>query len=67
MKHYLLFLVIVMGLASCTQSSKDKDSVARVYDVHLTRQELKAIVPSDLSKADSTLFANNFISLQTFC
>lgn len=59
--YIILLAVIIYG---CDRFNYDKidDAVARVNDSYLHKGDLKHIIPNNVSKADSTLLANNYIN-----
>ena len=59
--YIILLAVIIYG---CDRFNSDKidDAVARVNDSYLYKGDLKHIIPNNVSKADSTLLANNYIN-----
>ena len=59
--YIILLAVIIYG---CDRFNSDKidDAVARVNDSYLYKEDLKHIIPNNVSKADSTLLANNYIN-----
>ena len=58
--YIILLAVIIYG---CDRFNSDKidDAVARVNDSYLYKEDLKHIIPNNVSKADSTFLANNYI------
>lgn len=59
--YIILLAVIIYG---CERFNSDKidDAVARVNDSYLYKEDLKHIIPNNVSKADSTFLANNYIN-----
>ena len=59
--YIILLAVIIYG---CDRFNYDKidDAVARVNDSYLYKEDLKHIIPNNVSKVDSTLLANNYIN-----
>ena len=59
--YIILLAVIIYG---CDRFNSDKidDAVARVNDSYLHKEDLKHIIPNNVSKVDSTLLANNYIN-----
>ncbi|WP_375235473.1 peptidyl-prolyl cis-trans isomerase [Winogradskyella sp.] len=59
--YIILLAVIIYG---CDRFNSDKidDAVARVNNSYLYKEDLKHIIPNNVSKADSTLLANNYIN-----
>ena len=59
--YIILLAVIIYG---CERFNSDKidDAVARVNDSYLYKEDLKHIIPNNVSKVDSTLLANNYIN-----
>jgi hypothetical protein len=59
-------LFLLMLLASCNFFEKNEEvpqkAVARVFDTYLYYDELKEIIPSDVSSADSAQIAENYIN-----
>lgn len=62
MARYLLYLIIIISICSCGKKTNRGDSIARVYDSYLYKNDLDNIVPGELSKEDSTLLVKNFIN-----
>lgn len=59
--YIILLAVIIYG---CDRFNSDKidDAVARVNNSYLYKEDLKHIIPNNVSKVDSTLLANNYIN-----
>ena len=59
--YIILLAVIIYG---CDRFNSDKidDAVARANDSYLYKEDLKHIIPNNVSKVDSTLLANNYIN-----
>jgi hypothetical protein len=59
--YIILLAVIIYG---CERFNSDKidDAVARANDSYLYKEDLKHIIPNNVSKVDSTLLANNYIN-----
>ena len=59
--YIILLAVIIYG---CDRFNSDKidDAVARVNDSYLYKEDLKHIIPNNVTKADSTFLANNYIN-----
>ncbi len=59
--YIILLAVIIYG---CDRFNSDKidDAVARVNNSYLYKEDLKHIIPNNVSKADCTLLANNYIN-----
>ncbi|MBN1116662.1 MAG: peptidyl-prolyl cis-trans isomerase [Bacteroidales bacterium] len=63
MKSLFLSLIVVVVLLSCTTSKVDKEElpVARVYDKYLYANDLKNVVPNNLSQIDSLALIKDYI------
>jgi hypothetical protein len=63
--YQILLFVTSILMASCNLFEKKEDApqkaVARVFDKYLYLDELKAVIPADVSEADSAQIAENFI------
>lgn len=57
----LPFLILLFLQISCQQNDKQKNVIARVLDEELTAEEVGGIVPRNISKLDSSDFANRYI------
>ena len=60
--------LILVALSSCQFLKSDKDEtkgepLARVYESYLYKEDIKEIVPSDLSGSDSASFVQNYINV----
>lgn len=64
MKNLLYILITASLLQSCDyfKTAQTENAIARVNDVYLYQADLKKALPENLSIADSTIFANNFIN-----
>ncbi|NQV77113.1 MAG: hypothetical protein HQ490_02020 [Lutibacter sp.] len=65
MKHLHIYILSIIILQSCnyfTIKNDAKQSVARVNDTYLYKDDLKNIFTNDISSQDSTLIANNYIN-----
>jgi hypothetical protein len=62
MKVISVYILLIVTLFSCEKEDKKLNAVARVYDNYLYQDEIDKKSPSDLSKADSVLYRNNFIN-----
>jgi len=63
LKNSLLIFLLTSVFSCNNLGSKDQDSlVARVKDQYLLKEDLKAVLPKDLSTTDSTLFVNAYIN-----
>ena len=50
-------------MISCQQQAANVDAAARVNESYLSKEELNAVMPADLSAEDSLLFRNNYIKM----
>lgn len=62
MNKHLVYFAIIISLISCGDKANGGDSIARVYDSYLYQQEIKDMLPNDVSKSDSLLLVKNFIN-----
>jgi len=65
MKHLHIYILSIIILQSCnyfTIKNDAKQSVARVNNTYLYKDDLKNIFTNDISSQDSTLIANNYIN-----
>lgn len=65
MKTKILYIILLAFIIyGCDRFNSDKidDAVARVNNSYLYKEDLKHIIPNNVSKADSTLLANNYIN-----
>ena len=63
-KQILFYVFIVFALASCDyfKQVETKNVIARVNETYLYEEDLKAVLPENYSKQDSTVIASNFIN-----
>ena len=63
MKRWVTFVLMVICLCSCgpKQSVEQKDILVKVNNRVLSRADLKAVLPSRLSSADSLIWAESFV------
>lgn len=63
MKRLVTFVLMVICLCSCgpKQSVEQKDILVKVNNRVLSRADLKAVLPSRLSSADSLIWAESFV------
>ncbi len=62
MKHLLTYTVIFLLFASCISKKDDRQAIARVYNSYLYQDDLKELLPTNFSKADSMLLVSNYIN-----
>ena len=64
MKQFFYIAIILSVFQSCDyfKSTEEEDTIARVNEVYLFKDDLKKALPENLSVEDSTIFANNFIN-----
>ncbi|MGB6268369.1 MAG: peptidyl-prolyl cis-trans isomerase, partial [Olleya sp.] len=64
MKKTLYILILSGVLWSCDyfKPAPQEDAIARVEGAFLYRSDLKKVMPENLTKSDSAIFANNFIN-----
>ena len=60
---YFTYLIWITGMISCQQQAANVDAAARVNESYLSKEELNAVMPADLSAEDSLLFRNNYIKM----
>jgi hypothetical protein len=65
MKNTLFFLIVSIGVVSCsnfkTKKPIEKKVLARVYNTYLYKDKLKEILPEKYNKKDSVLLVSNYI------
>ena len=61
-KVLIVVIVILTMLSACAEKKNGGKSIARVYDNYLYQDDLKKVLPAQLSKADSMVLAKNFIN-----
>lgn len=64
-KAVVIGFALVTGLSSCSLLVGDDDKgdvIARVYDTRLYQEDLEEVMPSGLSKEDSTIWAQKYIN-----
>ncbi|WP_028282887.1 hypothetical protein [Olleya marilimosa] len=59
---YILIMVGILWSCDYFKPAQQENAIARVEDVFLYTSDLKKALPENLSKSDSTIFANNFIT-----
>lgn len=62
MHKYWYYILLVLVFTSCFKKEENTNALARVGDQYLYDDDLKEILPADLSKEDSTLFVKDFIN-----
>jgi hypothetical protein len=68
MKHYSIVLLLIFSFASCSyfgvqeKDEKSSEIVAIVNTEKLFKEDLKSILPTNISKDDSTVLVRNFIN-----
>ena len=62
MYNRLLFLALVLILASCINNTDERKAIAKVNNKILYEDDVKAILPEQLTKNDSLMFVSNFIN-----
>jgi hypothetical protein len=62
MKYLILLLFTIQFLACSKNNSKPDDAVARVNDKYLSFEDLHNVIPPNLSKEDSVVFVENYIT-----
>lgn len=58
----LLFLGLILIIASCINNEDERKAIAKVNNKKLFEDDIKAILPEQLTKDDSLMFVNNFIN-----
>ena len=58
----LLYLGLILIIASCINNTDERKAIAKVNKKILFEDDIKAILPEQLSKDDSVIFVNNFIN-----
>lgn len=62
MNKFPVYFSICILLLSCGKKTNGVDSIARVYDSYLYEEDIKNVLPNDVSQADSLLLVKNFIN-----
>ena len=62
MYKQLPYLVLILIIASCINNADDKKAIAKVYDKILYEEDIKVIIPEQLTKDDSLMFVNSYIN-----
>lgn len=62
MYNRLLFLALILILASCINNTDERKAIAKVNNKILYEDDVKAILPEQLTKNDSLMFVSNFIN-----
>ena len=62
MYKQLLFLGLILIIASCINNGDERKPVAKVNNKILFEDDIKAILPEQLTKNDSLMFVRNFIN-----
>ena len=62
MYNRLLFLALILILASCINNTEERKAIAKVNNKILFEDDVKAILPEQLTKNDSLMFVNSFIN-----
>ena len=64
MKSRIWILLLFGILVSCSffKKTDDRDAIARVNDSYLYAEDLKGLISSEISKEDSTLLVQNYIT-----
>ena len=58
----LLFLALILIIASCINNTDERKAIAKVNNKMLYEDDVKAILPEQLTKNDSLMFVSNFIN-----
>jgi len=58
----LLFLVLILIIASCINNGDERKPVAKVNNKILFEDDIKAILPEQLTNDDSLMFVNSYIN-----
>ena len=58
----LLYLVLFLIIASCINNADERKVIAKVYNNMLYEDDIKAILPEQLTKDDSLMFVNSYIN-----
>ncbi len=58
----LLFLGLILIITSCINNTDERKAIAKVNNKMLYEDDIKAILPEQLTKDDSLMFVNNFIN-----
>jgi len=62
LKQLFINIVLILIVASCVHRVEDKKAIAKVYDKILYEDDIKSILPEQLTKEDSLLFVNSYIN-----
>ncbi|MEB3346993.1 peptidyl-prolyl cis-trans isomerase [Aquimarina gracilis] len=62
--RYFTFIILLPALVSCNKfgNQMQKETVARVNETYLYKEDIKDLVPENTSKEDSTNIVNNYIN-----
>lgn len=58
----LLFLGLILIITSCINNTDERKAIAKVNNKMLYEDDIKAILPEQLTKDDSLMFVNSFIN-----
>jgi len=58
----LLFLGLFLTIASCINNADERKAIAKVNNKMLFEDDIKAILPEQLTKDDSLMFVNSYIN-----
>ena len=58
----LLFLGLILIIASCINNADERKAIAKVNNKILFEDDIKAILPEQLTKDDSLMFVNSYIN-----
>ena len=62
MYKQLLFFGFILIIASCVNNADDSNAIAKVNNKILYEEDIKAILPEQLTKDDSLMFVNSYIN-----
>ena len=61
MQKQLLYILLLVIIASCVDHENDRIPIAKVHDSFLYREDVEAIIPEKIDKEDSLLFVSSYI------
>ncbi|WP_044398888.1 hypothetical protein [Lacinutrix sp. Hel_I_90] len=63
-KHFSLYLILVISFASCDyfRPTETEAAIARVNETYLYKADILKILPENYTKSDSTILVNDFIN-----
>jgi len=62
LQKQLLYIVLIIIMTSCVTNENDKTPIAKVYNDLLYKEDVKALLPEEITKEDSLLFVSSYIN-----